>query len=386
LPLPSRGRSLERDRDIAIFGFATIDQTPAWEAAMFGRTTAMLATVVMAMTLPAAAANLKAIPMLPFNGANTIAGQMIRDQKIEAAFDGWVRQHHIVNAALAIRDHGSIVDGHAYGRDAPAEPEPVASESKSVTAMCVLKLVEARQLKFSDTLGSLLPDFFHANPPHDAAAKNITLGALLTQSSGIDNDPTQGPPLQQFRPFNQTEFAKELSAGLSKPLGRPKYFYNNINYAALGLVIETVTGKSYEDFCNRSVLVPAGITDAMLNPPWRMMGSFGGWKLSAHDEAKLLAYFEPGSGLVRTAASAWPTAAAGGGALYSLGVEMRPAGSGFNFWHFGSWTADQPKASFGSYFLSLPNGMGVAVTYQPTIDDATGSALDAAMESAMNNP
>ena len=351
--------------------------------ALFAACSALTITIA---AVPSVAASLKAVPLAPFNATDNLAGRMIREQAIDKAFTGWVRKYHIKNAALAIRDHGTVVDGPAFGNDSPSNPEPVASESKSVTAMCVLKLVEAGTLKFSDTLGSRLPDFFRANPPHDTAARNITLAALLTHSSGIDSDPTQGSSLSQFKPYDQTEFAKELAAALKAPLGQPKYFYNNINYAALGLVIETVTGKSYEDFCRSQVLAPAGVNDAELNPPWRMMGSFGGWKLSADDEAKFLAYFEPASNLVHTPANAWPKTPVGGGASYSLGVEMRADGAGFNFWHFGSWTADSPKASFGAYFLSLPNGMGVAATYQPTIDDSTGNALDTAMYDAATNP
>ena len=341
---------------------------------------------IMIVAAPSLAATLKAVPMAPFNGTDNAAGRMIREQAIDKAFTDWVKKYHIANAALAIREHGTVVDGPAFGNDSPTRPEPVASESKSVTAMCVLKLVEAGRLKFGDTLGGLVPDFFRANPPHDPAAKDITLAALLTQASGIDHDPTQGSTVQQFRPFDQTEFAKELAAGLNHPLGPRKYFYNNINYAALGLVIETISGKPYEDFCRSEVLGPAGIGDATLNPPWRMMGSFGGWRLSAHDEAKFLAYFDPAAGMVQTPPSRWPTSDAGGGALYSLGVEMRPAGSGYNFWHFGSWSSDQPKASFGAYFLSLPNGMGVAATYQPTLTDAEGAALDSAMYTAAASP
>ena len=338
---------------------------------------AILVVAVAGMALPSLAANYKVVLPGPPNVAFSA-----RDQAIETAFDSWVRQYHIANAALAIRDHGTVIDGRGYGGDSPVMPEPVASESKSVTAMCVLKLVEGGRLKFTDTLGAVLPDFFRANRPHDAAAQNITLAALLTHTSGIVNDPTQGSALNQFRPYDKTEFGKELAIALAAPLGAPKYFYNNINYAALGLVIETVTGKPYEDLCRNLVLKPAGISDAMLNPPWRMMGSFGGWKLSADDEAKFLAYFEPGSHLVAIPASQWPRQPVGGGAFYSLGVLMRPNGSDYNFWHFGSWSTSQPKASFGAYFLSLPNGMGVAATYQPTIDDPASSALDSAMDNA----
>lgn len=344
-----------------------------------------LAAILAALggsAFPAAAA-LKAVKMLPVT-PDSAAVQLVQRARIaaalKAAFLAWAKQDGVKNAALAIVDDGAITDSVGLGSDNPTKPEPVASESKSVTAMCVLKLVEAGKLKFSDTLGQRLPDYFAANPPHDPAAKNITLASLLTHSSRIDYDPTQGSALEQFKPYDKTAYAKELAAALAKPLGKPKYFYNNINYDALGLVIATVTGKSYDDYCRQTVLEPAGITDAKLNPQWMVMGSFGGWMLSADDEVKFLAYFDPATRLIGTPAKTWPKKATGGGVSYSLGTLMRPAGSWFNFWHFGSWSSG--SSSFGAYFARWSNGVGVAATYQPTISDKAGSDLDQAMSNA----
>jgi CubicO group peptidase (beta-lactamase class C family) len=343
---------------------------------------AIILAAIGGFAFPAAAAlgAIKALPVSP----NSAAVQMVAHAKtaaaLKAAFLAWAKRDGVKNAALAIVDDGAITDSVSLGSDTPTKPEPVASESKSVTAMCILRLVEAGKLSFSDTLGQRLRDYFAANPPHEAAAKNITLAALLTHSSRIRYDPTQGSALEQFKPYDKTAYAKELAAALAKPLGKPKYFYNNINYDALGLVIATVTGKSYEDYCRQTVLVPAGITDAKLNPQWMVMGSFGGWMLSADDEVKFLAYFDPASRLISTLPRTWPKKATGGGVSYSLGTLMRPSGSWFNFWHFGSWSSG--SSSFGAYFARWSNGVGVSATYQPTISDKAGGDLDTALAAA----
>ena len=306
-----------------------------------------------------------------------LAATSARSAAIKAAFIAWAKQNGVKDASLAIAENGKLSDAVGLGSDSPTRPEPVASESKSVTGICILKLVEAGKLKFSDTIGGLLPDYFSAHPPRDPAAKNITLASLLTHSSGITTDPTQGASLDQFRPFTKPAPAKELAAALAAPLGPQKYVYNNVNYAALALVIEAVTKEGYQKHCRQAVLVPAGIRDAKLNPQWMVMGAFGGWMLSAEDELKFLAYFDPASGLVTIPPKKWPKSQAGGGASYSLGTMMRPAGDGFNFWHFGSWSSGSgPGSSFGAYFARWSNGVAVAVNYQPTVSDKVGGELD----------
>jgi hypothetical protein len=42
--------------------------------------------------------------------------------------------------------------------------------------------------------------------------------------------------------------------------------YSNMNYATLGLIIQTVSGQSYEDYLRQHVLAPLGMTDAYTSP------------------------------------------------------------------------------------------------------------------------
>lgn len=313
-------------------------------------------------------------------GARDAQADHARVARMKADFAAWAKKNGVEGGALAIVEHERIVGSLGIGAVAPSDPQPIASNSKAITAICVLKLVEAGRLHFEDTLGSSLPSYFMDHPPADAAALDITLAALLTHTSGIASDPTQGSSLLQFEPFSRSAAAALLSAALAEPLAATDYAYNNVNYAALEVVIETVTGDVYATYCNRSVLLPAGITDASINPDWAVLGAFGGWRLSAEDDARFLAYFDPNAGLLKTPPSDWPQASVGSGAFYSLGAIMRPAGSGYNFWHFGSWTwTGEPEASFGAYFARWSNDYGVAANYHPTVDDAAMRDLDQIM-------
>ena len=171
------------------------------------------------------------------------------------------------------------------------------------------------------------------------------------------------------------QFDKALSAPLSQTPGG-KWTYNNMNYAALGVVIETLTAETYERYCGREVLEALGVNGATINPDWRVMGAYGGWKISAEGYARFLDYFDPSKRLLQIRPADWPKAIVGNGAKYSMGTFMRKAGTGYNFWHDGSWERYQPNASFGAFYAKWHQGISVVATYEPTVSDAARYDLD----------
>jgi CubicO group peptidase (beta-lactamase class C family) len=299
--------------------------------------------------------------------------------RIENAFEEWMSRYSVTNASLVIARHGSIVGKIGHGTRDPHDPTPVASLSKAITGICVAKLVEAGKLQFNTQLGSVLKDHFANHPPRDNRARSITIRQLLTHTSGITNDPSQGAALDEFLPFTEPSADKQFDEALSAPLSQKpggKWVYNNMNYAALEVVIETLTGEAYESYCGREVLEAVGVNGATINPDWRVMGAYGGWKISAEGYARFLDYFDPSKGLLQIRPADWPTAIVGNGAMYGMGTFMRKAGAGYNFWHAGSWERHQPNASFGAFYAKWHQGISVIATYEPTVSDAASSDLD----------
>jgi CubicO group peptidase (beta-lactamase class C family) len=315
--------------------------------------------------------------------AGSASASDARVTRIKAAFADWAARHGVENSSLAIVERGSVLGTMGLGGTSPDEAQPVASLSKVITGICVQKLVESGRLRYDDRIGKILKGYFQDHPPKSQPAESISVSSLLTQTSGISFDPTQGAALRQFRPYSRSAASQELTAALAAPLGKRQFRYNNVNYAALGLVIEAVTGEPYGEHCAKSVLAPVGITQARLNPDWMVMGAFGAWMISAEDFAKLLAYYDPKSRLLSSRPTAWPKSPAGHGASYSLGTFVRPAGKGFNFWHFSGWErTDSPRASFGAYFAYWNSGIGVVVNYQPTVPDSIAFDLDESLYNA----
>jgi CubicO group peptidase (beta-lactamase class C family) len=309
-------------------------------------------------------------------------------RRIVDAFRDWATRRSVPNTSIAVMRGTEVTAKAGIGTHTPTTAVPVASMSKAITGVCIARMVDAHLLRFNSRIGTLLADYFADNPPKQALAEKITIGQLLTHSSGITYDPSQGNQggkIEQL-PLNKTNLARQVTITLRQKLGaRPGdgyYYYNNMNFAVLGLVIETLTGQAYEDYCYDTVLAPVGVTHTVLNPQWRVMASWGGWKITALNYARFLRYFLPGQGLLNTTPAQWPKLDIGGGAFYSIGTMLRTNGSWYNFWHDGSWSWSNPQSSFGGYFTVIDDDVRYAVNYEPTIGNAALNDLDASLYDA----
>lgn len=134
-------------------------------------------------------------------------------------------------------------------------PLHVASVSKTLTAMAVMKLVEAGKVKLSDRLTQYFPGFPYPN---------VTIRSLLSQRSGLPKyeyfiPKIQPVPAELSKPFitNQDvlnmlikykpELSKETDTG---------FMYCNTNFALLALLIEKVTDTPFPQAMKEMVFTP----------------------------------------------------------------------------------------------------------------------------------
>ncbi len=155
---------------------------------------------------------------------------------------------------------GGVAD-RATGRLATADdPVRIASVSKLVIAMGVMKLVEAGTLDLdadvSATLGWTL-----RNPAFPDA--KITLRQLLSHTSGLRDDADYRIPLGARM---QNHVAKPGAFAAAHPPGA-FFKYSNLNFPVIGTVMEKATGERLDKLMNRLVFVPLKI-DACFN--WAM--------------------------------------------------------------------------------------------------------------------
>ena len=124
-----------------------------------------------------------------------------------------------------------------------------------VTSLAVRQLVEAGQIELEAPVQRYLPWFTLADP--DPAAQ-ITLANLLDYTSGLSTFDGQDPRL--YREGLSIEDVVRGLAGISpnRPVG-VGYEYSNVNYVTLGMVVQAVSGQSYEDDVREHIYAPLGM-------------------------------------------------------------------------------------------------------------------------------
>lgn len=200
---------------------------------------------------------------LPVNSASAqdFPLQQIDKDKIDAYIESRMQTASIPGLALGVVYDDQIVYLKGYGiaepdgrAVTPQTPFILGSTSKSFTALAVMQLVEAGKIDLDAPVTKYLPWFRTSDP---AASAQITVRNLLNQNSGL---PTYDGRLALWD-NNQSSMAlengvRELSSvQMSRPAGQG-YEYANENYDTLGLIVQTVSGNSYEEYVRSAIFEP----------------------------------------------------------------------------------------------------------------------------------
>jgi CubicO group peptidase (beta-lactamase class C family) len=175
----------------------------------------------------------------------------------------------IPSISIALLRNDGIVWADAFGFSnvklkVPASPSTVYSTGscfKSVTAMAVMQLVDRGTLKLDIPINEYLGD--HRIKDMSALGKPVTLRHLLSHHSGLKAkhetaaENSEIVPLWERRlPKSLLELVTELNA---EDAPGTKHRYSNYGYALAGLVVQNVSGQSYEQYLVENLLKPVGI-------------------------------------------------------------------------------------------------------------------------------
>ncbi len=173
-------------------------------------------------------------------------------------------------SVVALRD-GSVVYERAFGRlyidvsgssrDKPAEPSTlfrIASISKMVTTLGVMKLVEQGRLSLDEDIGTYLG--YRARNPNFPDV-SITLRMLLTHTSSLRDDAGYfwfDGELKDVLVPGGSRFANgEMWSRTHAP---GSYFsYANLPWGVIGTVMEKVTGQRFDRLMRSLVVEPLGL-------------------------------------------------------------------------------------------------------------------------------
>jgi N-acyl-D-amino-acid deacylase len=148
----------------------------------------------------------------------------------------------------------------------------IGSISKPITAMAILRLMEAGQLTLDDRVIDRLGDLVPAGGPADQRWTRVTLRHLLQHALGW-NRAIGGEPIQNSRAISAALGIRgpATSADVTRWMfGQSLHFepgtqfaYSGVGYAMLALVVERVSGMSFERYTREALLEPLGIRTSM---------------------------------------------------------------------------------------------------------------------------
>lgn len=180
--------------------------------------------------------------------------------------------HQTLVFAVVDGDRSEIV---VFGRlDGGTAPDAdtvyeIGSITKTFTAALLAKAAASGRLTLDTPVAQLLPDF--TMPTRDG--KEITLGALATQYSGLPRLPTNMLPADPENPYADYDAAKLKSFLGSYKLPRDPgaaYEYSNLGFGLLGYALAQADHVTYDELVAREILKPLGmstsgtaLTDAM---------------------------------------------------------------------------------------------------------------------------
>lgn len=308
----------------------------------------------------------------------------------------------IPGGAVVLAKDGKLLLARGYGwadraRQVPVDPFShvfrLASLSKAITAVAILKLVEMGKLDLDSPVLPLLTFLKPSDLAHsDPRLGSITIRQVLHHVGGWDSTKSIDP-MFSGRMISQrlkTACPPSVRDTIRFMAGQPLAFapgsafaYSNFGYCLLGRVIEAISGQSYEAFVQQRILRPARLNGfspgktlsplpkevtysstpgnekgesvfdsrpGMVEWPyggWSLenMDAHGGWTATAVDMLRFVLALDgrvPGVRLLdgasyRTMLEHPPAPAyAGEPSWHGMGVLVRPMQNDVNWWHMGS--------------------------------------------------
>lgn len=187
------------------------------------------------------------------------------DKKVDTAARVYIQRTNTVGLSIGILKNGAF-KVYNYGETKKGSNKlpdsntlyEIGSVTKTFTATLLAWYVNQGKLKLTDPITKYLPDSVAANPQ----LKNITLLSLCNHTSGLPNLPANfsaqtpydgGDPYKNYN--KQLLFAYLKTCRLNNEPGAA-YTYSNLGMGLLGVILEKVSGKPFEQMVVDVITTP----------------------------------------------------------------------------------------------------------------------------------
>jgi D-alanyl-D-alanine carboxypeptidase len=325
-----------------------------------------------------------------------------------AAFDAVIAATTVgngdISAGVAVMRDGVVLHTAAFGMENPFESKPatvdtrfrIASVSKMFTAVAIMQLVNDGSIALDQPFAAQLG---LDGPFDDPRLATVTVHQLLSHTSGFaaSRGIFFGHGVDTWQQAANNAFGQVLQFDPGSA-----FQYSNTNYCLLGLLLEKVTGQSFETAIRDRVLQPIGIKahlaptfdtqagDALhASSPGRnymeTLGPAGGWVATPLDLAKLASALRSESSGAHLLDKATIDAMR---VPVPVPVEVPPPANGWSYgmglilYADGSWGHTGTIESTHAMVLNRPDGLTVSVLVSGRVPDNTDD-LQAVIELAV---
>ncbi|MBB6147350.1 CubicO group peptidase (beta-lactamase class C family) [Silvibacterium bohemicum] len=215
----------------------------------------------------------------------TLAGQTM-EANLDTAANRVILQERVVGASVLVVQRDKIILHKGYGfadlaLEAPTQADSfyhVVGPIAPFEGVAIMQQVERGKLSLDDDISRLIPEF-------PLQGHHITVRELLNHTSGIVDYHYLG---DQFESTYQVPKSEDEMMALFS--GRPwvappgiKWDWSISNFQLLDMLIERVTGQTYDEYMQQNLFVPSGATTIIpCNNSTLVHGLSHGYHLSAN--------------------------------------------------------------------------------------------------------
>jgi CubicO group peptidase (beta-lactamase class C family) len=205
--------------------------------------------------------------LLVFSGVvvSAVQAQPLSSVAIDTLVNRTLRAFDVPGIAVCVIKDGKVVHSRGYGVRSLATRQRVdentlfgiASNSKAFTTAALGMLVDEGKMQWDDKVRKYIPEFKLFDP---YVTEEFTIRDLLCHRSGLG----LGAGDLMFFPDSSDFTIPDILHNLQflKPVTsfRSTYAYDNNLYIVAGEVVARVSGMSWEDFIERRIIAPLGMT------------------------------------------------------------------------------------------------------------------------------
>jgi len=216
-----------------------------------------------------------ALAMAPVSALQNTDVDLSVFPKIDNYISSQMADLHIPGISIAIVQGNQIVHMKSFGTADPSgrlltpqTPMLIGSLTKSFTALAIMQLVEAGKINLEMPVQQYLPWFFILPPPEtdhldidqnpdSNASSQITIRHLLNQTSGISRSTGEKMIMDWDASDSAIEhYVRALRTERMHHAAGAGFEYSNSNYVTLGMIIQAVSGMSYEAYVQEHIFNP----------------------------------------------------------------------------------------------------------------------------------